>query len=290
MTKRPAPSAPPRPILLAVVNDLHAGSTVALCPPVVTLDDGGEYRASKVQLWLWQCWGEYWRRVAERRDELGADLYVILNGDLVDGDHHKTTQIMSSNPNAQALALKAALEVPLALKPDRVFVVRGTDAHVGQSGSTEESIARGLRSDKRPVVPDPETGTASWFHLRMLVNGHRVDVAHHGRTGQRAHTRAGAASLHAHDILMEHVKAGDPYPALCLRAHYHRFNDSHDACPVRVVTVGAWQLGTSYVHAKCTDSLADVGGAIVVLKEGAKAPEVEKVQFKVSRGEAWTPS
>jgi hypothetical protein len=277
----------PKPIVLAVVSDLHAGGTTALCPPSIALDDGGEYNASKAQRWLWQCWGQFWDRAQSVRDEHAATFYQVFNGDLVDGNHHGTTQILSGNPNAQAAVVDQCMRIPLALEPDRLFFVRGTEAHVGSSASAEERIASGLRKDKRPVVGDPETKTASWWHLRMELQGVRLDVAHHGRTGQREHTRASAASLHAHDILLSHVKAGDAYPHLCLRAHYHRFNDSFDAAPVRVVTSGAFQLGTSYVHKVAADTLADVGGLIVVIKDGKYT--VEKVHFAVDRGPVWKP-
>ena len=276
-----------RTTVLAITSDLHCGSTVALCPPRIALDDGGEYVASKAQRWLWDCWQQYWKRVGQVQDEHNAVLYQVFNGDLIDGNHHGTTQIFSGNPNGQAAAVNAAMSIPLAMNPDKIFGVRGTEVHVGHSGSTEERIFDGLRRDKRPVVGDPETGTSSWWHLRMTVEGVRIDVTHHGRTGQREHTRAGAAALHAHDILLTHVKAGDPYPHLCLRGHYHRFNDSHDAAPVRVVTTGAWQLATGYVKKIAADSMADIGGVIVVIKDGKYT--VEKVQFKADRGHTWTP-
>lgn len=276
-----------KPVVLAVTSDQHCGSTVALCPPRIALDDGGAYEASKAQRWLWQCWQSFWDRVEAVRQEHAADLYTVFNGDLVDGAHHKTTQILSENPNAQAAVLTECMAVPLALKPDRIFVVRGTEVHVGQSASAEERIADGLRRDKRPIVSDPDTGSASWWHLRMEIHGTLVDIAHHGRTGQREHTRAGAASLHAHDILLSHVKAGDRYPDLCLRGHYHRFNDSHDAAPVRVITSGAWQLKTGFVHRIAADTLADIGGLIVVLTPGKY--EVQKEHFKVERGAVWKP-
>jgi hypothetical protein len=279
-------SKKPRPVVLAVVSDLHAGSTVALCPEKIALDDGGEYHASKAQRWLWQCWLDYWRQVHETREWYGADLYAIFNGDLIDGDHHNTSQILSRNPNAQAAALNAAMRVPLDLSPDKIFIVRGTEAHVGQSASGEERIADGLRRDKRPIQGDPETGTASWWHLRMDVQGVRIDVTHHGRTGQREHTRMSAAVLHAHDILLTHVKSGDPAPHLCLRGHYHRFNDSHDACPTRVITTGAWQLKTGFVHKVAADSLADVGGLIAVIENG-ELHEPKKIHFKAERGPVW---
>lgn len=275
-------------ILIANVSDVHAGSSVAVCPPEISLDDGGMYVASKAQRWLWQNWGDYWERVARRRDELNADLYCVFNGDLVEGDHHGTTQILSGNPTAQAAALNACMKSALALGPSKMFFVRGTEAHVGKSGCHEERIALGLQKDGHAVEGDPDTGTASWWHLRLELFDTLVDVAHHGRTGQREHTRAGAAALHAHDILLSHVKQGHRYPDLCLRAHYHRFNDSYDACPVRVVTSGAWQLKTSYVHKVAADSLADIGGLIVTVRPDGYA--VEKVHYRPERGRVWRKS
>ncbi|HET8771056.1 MAG TPA: hypothetical protein VFM71_08730 [Gemmatimonadaceae bacterium] len=277
-----------RPIVIAVTSDQHAGSTVALCPPSVPYDDGGAYTASKAQSWVWECWQAYWARVAQVRRELKATLYQVFNGDAVEGAHHGTTQIISGNLNAQAAVWTAAVAIPLAMKPDKIFGVRGTEAHVGQSANAEERIFDGLRRDHRPVVGDPDTDTASWWHLRMELQGVLLDFAHHGRTGQREHTRAGAASLHAHDILLSHIKAGHTPPDLCIRSHYHRFNDSHDACPVRVVTIGAWQLKTGFVHKVAADSLADIGGAIIVIDKGAYT--VEKVKFTPERGAVWTPA
>ena len=273
-------------VVLACVSDLHAGSTVAMCPDEIALDDGGSYRASLAQRWLWQCWRDYWERVeAVRAAHPGSALYQVFNGDAVDGNHHGTTQILSGNPVAQAAVVNAAMRVPLSLSPDRLFFIRGTEAHVGASGNAEERIADGLRRDKRPVEGDPETGTASWWHLRAEIEGVRLDIAHHGRTGQREHTRASAAVLHAHDVFLSHAKRKEPAPDLCLRAHYHRFNDSYDACPTRIVTTGAWQLKTSYVHKVAADTMADIGGVIVVIEDGRYT--LEKVQFHASRGYVW---
>jgi hypothetical protein len=292
-TRHVPPSSYPRGILstryvVAVVSDVHAGGTTALCPESVPLDDGGEYRASKAQLWLMQCWQDYWADVAATRENEKAILIAVFNGDLVDGAHHKTTQILSENPNAQAAVVNAAMAIPLALKPDHLVIVRGTEAHVGQSGSAEERIADGLRRDKRPIITEPESKTASWWHWRAEIEGVRLDVTHHGRTGQREHTRGSAAILHAHDILLAHVKQNHLPPHLCLRGHYHKFNDSGDACPTRVVTTGAWQLGTSFVKKVAADSLADVGGAIVTIQDGAY--DVRKVHFKPeTRGPVWRP-
>ena len=83
--------------IVVCVGDTHCGSTVGLCPPEgLELDDGGLYEPNKSQHWLWNNWVEAWAAIKSvKRKNKKAKLHLILNGDLVDGDHHKTTQIAS---------------------------------------------------------------------------------------------------------------------------------------------------------------------------------------------------
>ena len=273
--------------MLAVVSDVHAGGTTALCPERIALDDGGEYLASKAQRWLFECWTDYWRQIDVKRKTLGAELYVVFNGDAVEGDHHRTTQILSANPNAQAAVWNAAIAIPLALKPDRIVVVRGTGAHVGNSASAEERIADGLRRDKRPVVSDPDTGTASWWHWRPELAGVRLDFTHHGKMGRLPRTRGSALVLYAWDIVDEHAQSGHPIPHLAFRAHNHKRGDTGSAAPTRVIATGAWQLGTEYVHKVASDSLADIGGAYVVVQDGTY--DVQHISYQPERP-VWRPA
>lgn len=276
-----------KPILLANVSDVHAGSTLALCPDEIRLDDGGYYGASKPQRWLMGCFQEYWAWVDDLRVEYKADLWESFNGDAVDGDHHKTTQILSGNPNAQAAVWNAAIAIPLALKPKHIVIVRGTEAHVGQSASAEERIADGLRRDKRPIISDPDTGTASWWHWRPELQGVKLDITHHGRIGQREHTRASQIVLYAHDIHLAYTKNGERPPDLAFRGHNHKVADSFDAVKPRVVATGAWQLGTGYVHKVQPDSLADIQGVAALIHNGEYT--VFKKQFHAERP-TWRPS
>lgn len=274
--------------VLAWTGDQHNGSTVGLCPPMVRLDDGGEYHASKPQCWLDYCWATYWERVATVRDNLGAKLLAGFNGDLTDGDHHGTTQILSGNPNAQAAAVNACMKHVLDLKPDAMFFIRGTEAHVGKSGSHEERIAKGLLKDGWPVQSDPVTGTASWWHLKMEVGGVRVDSTHHGRIGQRPWTKGNVVANLAAEICYEHWQRGEQPPHLALRSHLHRYVDTHNAHPCRVIQMPAWQLKTAYVHKVAAETLADIGGVIVTIQDGAY--DVEAVIFKPDPVEPWRPS
>lgn len=278
--------AKPRTVVIAVTSDQHCGSTVGLCPPKITLDDGGEYHASKAQRWLWQGWSDYWRRVAAVRDSYKADLFTVFNGDAVDGDHHGTTQILSANPNAQAACWTSAVSIPLALGPQRLFFVRGTEAHVGKSASAEERIADGLRRDKRPIVGDEDTGTASHWHLRMDVQGIRLDFAHHGRVGTRPWTKPNVTANLAAEIFYDHAAAGEPHPHLAVRSHMHQWVDTHHQHPTRVIQIAGWQLATAFIHRIAAGKVADIGGLILVIRDG-ELLEPEKVKFTPKRSTPW---
>jgi hypothetical protein len=275
-------------VLIAVTSDLHAGSTVALCPPRIELDDGGAYEASTAQRWLWSGWLDYWDWIARLRDDNQAELWCEFNGDLVDGNHHGTTQILTGNPTAQGLVFDRCIHEPMALDPSRIFFVRGTEAHVGVSGSAEERIALGLRRDGRPVEGDPATGRASWWHLRMEHDGVRLDFAHHGRMGQRPWTKATGVGTLAAQIFFEHCDNDEPYPHLAIRSHYHRTADSGDLYRTRVIQTPAWQLATSYVHKIAAESLADVGGIAILIRDGEYS--VHKFLRRPDRGAIWRAS
>ena len=274
-----------KPVVIAVTSDQHCGSTVALCPPKIELDDGGSYEASKAQRWLWENWIGFWDTAQAKREALGADLYCVFNGDLTEGDHHGTSQILSSNPTAQAAVVNACMAPVLDLSPDRLMFVRGTPAHVGKSAAFEERIASGLRKDKRPVVGDSETGTASWWHLRMEVQGVRLDFAHHGRFGQRPWTRGNVVLNLAAEIFYDHAADGEPHPHIAVRSHQHRYFDTANAHPTLVIQTPAGQLATGYIHRINPGALACIGGVLIVIQSGAAT--VEPIIYKPTRVSVW---
>lgn len=270
--------------LLVVTSDHHCGSTVALCPPHgVTLDDGGHYTPSLAQQWVAQCWGDFWDDIARVRDSLGARLSVVFNGDAVEGDHHGTSQIISRNPLVEAEIVRDVFATPMSLGPEAVFVVRGTESHVGASGKAEEALARHLGAEG-----DPDAGTASWWHLRMELQGVRIDCAHHGRIGQRPWTKQNAVQALAAEIFYEHAARGRTHPQLAFRSHFHQFCDSYLAHPTRAIQTPAWQLKTAYVHKKHAESIADIGGVMAVIRDGRVA-DVRPILYTPKEASVWKP-
>ncbi len=251
-----------KPVLLAITSDHHTGSTLGLCPPEgVRLDDDGAYKPSKAQLWTYECWENFWlKEVQPRRTHYKADLWNEFNGDLAEGDHHGTSQIISRNPEPAAYVSDRVFGVPAELKPARTFVVRGTEAHVGPAGATEEAWARRMKAEK-----NPETKTWSWWHLRFAVYGVRFDFQHHGRTGTRPWTKTSVVGALAAEIFYEHARTSNPHPHLAIRSHRHQYADSYDAHPTRVIQTPSWQLKTAHAHKVAPESIADIGGIIVVV-------------------------
>lgn len=248
-----------RPVLIAVTSDQHCNSTVGLCPvPGPRLDDGGIYTPSFPQQWLWDNWLRFWGSVQELRRKHNARLVCVFNGDLVDGDHHGTTQIISRNLEVQAWVADEVFHVPMKLRPEEVWVVRGTEVHTGPSGSHEEALARRLNANRT---------ADAWSHwaLALEYHGLLVSFTHHGRIGTTPWTRTNPVNANAVRIWTEHLAAGWKPPTLCFRSDRHVVADSFEHCPVRVIQTPAWQLKTAFAHKVAPESIADVGGVIALV-------------------------
>ncbi len=250
-------------VVLAVVSDLHTNSTIGLCPPYVELDDGGHYRSSKAQRWLWRNWKAYVDRVQQTAERENGRVITVFNGDINDGDHHDTPQIISRN---EATQLKIAVESarPLVDISEKVFVVRGTEVHVGKSGSMEETFAADIGA-----VQNPETDAFSWWHLKLTAAGVSLDIAHHASMGRLPWTRSASANKLAAVTMFEYMNRNEKPPDLVIRSHQHRWSDSWDAYRTRAIQLPAWQLATAYVHRLNPGALADVGGLIIVCRDGS---------------------
>ena len=285
--------------VIAICGDTHCGSTVGLCPPEgMELDDGGLYETSEAQHWLWAQWVDGWKQA--KRIIRKSPFELVLNGDLIDGDHHRTSQIASVLTGIHLRCAVDSLREPLALKPSAVHVMRGTPSHVGRSAEVEEGIARVLRAEGWPVKMDPNTGKASSYRRRLDVDGVRLDIAHHGRMGQRAHTKGSYSKLYAFDVFAEQMlemytamkaepdSIADVFhsmrpPDIAIRSHNHKFMDSgpdHRGV-TRLISMPAFQFATEFVYRIAAESLADIGIVVIVIEDGRY--EVHPILFPAAR-------
>lgn len=225
-----------------VISDLHLGCQLGLCPPQVTLDGGGIYKASKMQSALWDYWYSFWGEWVPEVCK-SEPFMVVINGDLIDGVHHRAVTQISHNLEDQR---KLAIEVlrPVIERCDgRLYVIRGTSAHSGESGQDEESIARSLGAVK------DKSGNYSRFDLWLKLGFGLVHFAHHiGITGS-SHYETSAIMKELAEMYAEAGRFRRTPPDIVCRSHRHRF------CEVRVPTVrgygisfctAGWQLLTPF--------------------------------------------
>lgn len=232
---------------LIVFSDTHCGCRLGLCPPdPIHLDGGGTYHASSFQLQMWEMWREFWD-VWVPQVTRGESYDVVHNGDAVDGVHHNSTTQISHNHEDQQriaeLALRPVVERCKALG-GTYYHIRGTEAHVGQSGENEERLARSLGAK-----PNDE-GQYARFDLWKRVGSCLVHTLHHiGSTSSAAHeTSAVNAELASENG--EAARWGREPPDVVIRSHRHRSSrielPSRNGYAISVVTA-AWQGKTPFV-------------------------------------------
>lgn len=246
-----------KPIIVAVSSDHHAGSTVGLCPPVFNLDDGGTYRASTAQRWLWRNWySNYIPRVKELADQYDTRYIAILDGDVIEGNHHHTTQVISNNETTQMRIAEEVL-APLLQDADQVYFIRGTPAHVGQGARLEEKVAENWTN----TIQHGKNYTR--WHLYLDVNRTLFDIAHKGGIGRLPWTRPNAVNKVLGAAIIAYHQMDKKTPNVILRAHWHQYADSGDNYRnIRAIAMPGWQLITGYVNSMTPGIIADIGGLI----------------------------
>lgn len=274
---------------IAAVSDIHAGSTVAVFPDgEFYQDDGGEYKRSPLQAWLHDKWLKSWDTFQEMIN--GEPWILILNGDLVEGHHHKSHQNVSPQGAMEFRAAHRLLRTPLGIPNlKHIHVIRGTEAHVGKGGCNEESLAAILANGDedlpaQPIVRCPDI-PSNWssYHRRILVDGRLFDIRHHGRFGQRAHTAEAYLKLYAQDIALNHILAGHEPPDIAIRSHFHQFMDSGPSTSwkTRVVALPSFQAITTFGHRISIEKVARVG--IVAMETRRTGIDIHPIIFQPDR-------
>lgn len=266
------------------VGDLHVGSTVALCPPVVRLDDGGEYRPPKEMLWFWECWTAFWADTARLKEKLGCPVLAIFGGDLRDGDHHNTTQLWARNEHDQDRAVYQALSVARPVLDGAVFL-RGTPAHDGPASNGDERYAETLAERGWPVVRNGQQ--FSWWIWTDEIDGVRIQEKHAPGTVSRIPSKVDSgAAREAEYLWIEYAKMGTPPPHVAIFHHVHiRARGFFESlychfCP-------GWQLPTAWVNGKLhTPKVEPPGGLRLFCQDGTWTPY--ELRFRPKGKVAWT--
>jgi hypothetical protein len=246
---------------LIAIADLHCGDQLAICPPKITLSNGGTYHASRFQMAIWDAWHEFWNEWVPMVTR-GEPYVALLNGDGIDGRHHGSTHQISQNKADQANIAFEVLSPVVERCGGRFYYVSGTPAHAGQDGEDEERLAERLGA-----VRD-KTGNYSRYELYIQVGKALVHASHHiGVTSSMAY-EATALGKEYNEFCAESARWHRPIPDIIVRSHRHRHIE------VRVPTArgygiifitSAWQLKTPFIFRMPGGRVATpmIGGSLI---------------------------
>jgi len=224
-----------------VVSDLHAGSNAGLCPPEVLLDGGGMYGANPQQKKVWE-WYLYFCNKFVPWVTRGKKYDLVINGDAIEGIHHKSIAYITGNKTVHNRIAKQSLDY-LTPGAANVYYVKGTEAHGGASGENEEALAEMIKAKK------DKNGDFARFDLWQETPAGLIHYLHHIGTTGRSHFETSALMA---ELIEEYVEAGryhEEPPACIVRSHRHRYigidvpTDTSDA---KAVITPGWQLKTPF--------------------------------------------
>ena len=255
-----------RPAVAIVVSDLHCGCQYGLCPPRIRLDGGGVYRQSEAQRHIWRHWLYFWREMVPAWVK-GQPFVLAVNGDAVDGRHHGSTTQWSQNLADQSHCAREVLETAQRAAPwERLYWVRGTEAHAGPAGESEEELAESMGA-----VTDKH-GNASRMELWLRLGTGLAHITHTiAVTGSPAYETTALCREYV-DAAGESAKWHLPPPDWVVRSHRHR--SAEIRVPTKqgratVLVTPGWQLRTPWVFRSSGGRalLPQIGGCALVAGE-----------------------
>lgn len=249
-----------------VVSDIHAGSIYGMLPPNFKTFTGARIEQNTGQAYLWTCWIDFCERVADFKPD-----FVIVNGDVVDGDQRRNhgAELSLVSPEDQTKAAADVLQVLEKSAPGaKWYFTQGTPYHVGDWNIAEESVAANLSGEFYKSVG---VGNRCREVLWLNVDGVVIEAAHHIATNTgfyrlTALDREGQWSA----ISGKDESKGVPKADLLIRSHVHYFGYGEHASK-QMITTPCWQLQTRYMRKNSVHRMhPDIGGVMVEVDSAAK--------------------
>ena len=218
---------------LVIVSDTHCGSHYGIMPPDVRLYGGNVIQPNKVQRWLYDCW-QYDYQVMKRWTA-GRNCGLIINGDAIEGNHHRTTEIVSVD-EGDHLTIAKKLFKPFRKLFKKAWIVEGTECH---TKNLESSLGEKLDCERYSAT------SHAWPELPIEVNGCFGIVRHHITTTSRPHLEASGIGIQMNMEVLEAARSAKRVPKWCAYAHRHKFGYVNDGDTLAIVT-NPWQALTRH--------------------------------------------
>jgi hypothetical protein len=271
--------------------DTHSGSTVGLMlPEKMPLVDGGYYTPSFPQDIIWKQFEEDIRITKKLRRN--KNLFVVVNGDPVEGLHHSLLGVISprviDHESAHVRVMKYALKKVGfdAAAGDKIFYVGGTPSHCGRGNISTNRISAVLKAEPKDLKRE------IFWHgvLKLYVNGVCMIYGHQVfSASSRTWLWENNVRYFLKSYLMDCVGDGVDVPDYMVGAHRHRYVDSGDVIwkkwRARGIITPSYQGKTDWVYKVLPIVTSDVGSSwIIISKNGDHEHVVNKVEVEQDKG------
>lgn len=222
--------------LLVIVSDIHAGSTVAIMPPKLTVAEEQVVEANALQRFFWKAWLD---AMAWTSCVAGSDPFALaLNGDMIEGNHHHTKQIISAEVGDH-VECAAQVLAPLASRASKIFLTKGTECHTQDS---ENALGVRLNAEKNPA-----NGRQVFDRLTLDICGTRFVARHHVSTSSRPWLDSNGLGMELASEQLQAVRNGERMPQILAVAHRHVGGHIANGEGICIATP-AWQGLTRHGH------------------------------------------
>lgn len=224
-----------KPVKLIPISDPHIGGITGLFPYYNGTDLGFEphrrmtgnngewrfknkpYMPNAKQYQIFKHFKESAEKIAIERED--KRFIVVLNGDLIDGNHHHSHQLVTENVSEQnAVAIWTFKYFKHLIgfdknKGDMLFIGNGTEVH---DGDEEDIIADELDAE---ILPD---GQNTYDFLPMDINGARFWFLHQGATAGKGITEGNALHNWMRNQYFTCLEEKRVIPDCVISGHYHK--------------------------------------------------------------------
>jgi hypothetical protein len=244
--------------------------------PSMILDEEEKSGASPGQRFLWRSLLDQQEIVLKKKRQYRAkEIWAGLGGDMAELDtKDRSDQLHTRNESTVKDMVINTLE-PVTDVSSRLFLVKGTDAHVGYM---EEFIANDLEAE---IHPDT---TKRYAHKWLIdCGGVNIMFQHHGSLGRLKWTKGNALNKKAVRLMLRY---GRNCPDVFIQAHNHQFATCDKSYPVLVISAPCMKLPGDF-EARIDADEEDIGGLYFVCDKG-KILEWDAMLYVPKRITKWS--
>jgi hypothetical protein len=248
-------------VIHAIISDVHSGSNYALF-----LDRFWQglkeqnHSPTATQLKIAEHKNRYCAEVKQARK--GRKLKLIVDGDAIDGDHHASGDVCTTNEKEQAeIHIEIMVDIQKRMdwqRGDELYYVKGTPVHVG---GWENAIAKDLNA-----IPQSKDYYA-WDFLPLETNGVLTWFIHHGANAGEGANEGNGVRNFLKRIHEDAEKDGDKTPDIVWTGHVHSptyqlyaYRKGMTFKAMHGGILPSWQTKTEYAWMKKPVSKNKIGG------------------------------